>query len=418
MFRAYIRHLENLVLTGAKPDWLWQQRCANALNGEFDRKMRESVALTTRRRLGAFFTGSVLARHTLSTCAQKGSPRIFDPACGGGDLLIAATDHLPICNTVTETAKLWSSHLSGCDIRTDFVRTTKIRLLLQALKRGTRPNGDLSHLLEECFPKIVVADGLKQREYFENANWVVMNPPFCIRPAAEDCLWASGGITAAAQFLETAIQISKPETQVTAILPEVIRSGSRYRTLWGHVQACIHVRKCRSLGLFATADVHVFLLDSLVRTKRTCKPRRVRPKSSVLASQFDVHVGPVVPFRHPKTGDVHPYIHAKGLPKWNTVKAIQEHRNFSGTTYTGPFLVIRRTSRPEDPHRAIATVICTRGQVAVENHLIICSPKDRRVETCMRLMAFLQTRAASDWLNRRIRCRHLTVDAIKSIPFH
>ena len=54
--------------------------------------------------------------------------------------------------------------------------------------------------------------------------------------------------------------------------------------------------------------------------------------------------------------------------------------------------------------------------IAVENHMIIASPKSGKVEDCIALLNILKSRETNDFLNNRIRLRHLTVSAIKDIP--
>jgi hypothetical protein len=79
--------------------------------------------------------------------------------------------------------------------------------------------------------------------------------------------------------------------------------------------------------------------------------------------------------------------------------------------------VLRRTSRPGHPYRAAATVILGKAPVAVENYLIVREPHDKSADTCRALMAQLHTQCANDFLDQRIRCRHLTVGAVNPIPF-
>ena len=94
-----------------------------------------------------------------------------------------------------------------------------------------------------------------------------------------------------------------------------------------------------------------------------------------------------------------------------------ESRRFEGKTHKPPFVAIRRTSRPEHPYRAAATIIGGDGPVAVENHLIVCEPRDGRLTTCRTLLKQLKSDRVNQHLNTRIRCRHLTVGAVAAIPF-
>jgi hypothetical protein len=69
------------------------------------------------------------------------------------------------------------------------------------------------------------------------------------------------------------------------------------------------------------------------------------------------------------------------------------------------------------PYRAAATVIAGGKSVAVENHLIVCEPKKKTQAMCKELMRQLKTTAVNEFLDERIRCRHLTVGAVAAIPF-
>ena len=134
-----------------------------------------------------------------------------------------------------------------------------------------------------------------------------------------------------------------------------------------------------------------------------------------LGDRFEVRVGTVVPHRD-EIGDSYPYIHARSVPAWATVREFDESRLHSGRLFKPPFVVIRRTSRPEHRYRAAATIIAGEVPVAVENHLIVCIPLDQRVGSCRQLIKQLKLPNTNEYLNERIRCRHLTVRAIKQIP--
>ena len=139
----------------------------------------------------------------------------------------------------------------------------------------------------------------------------------------------------------------------------------------------------------------------------------------VIGDLFTVAVGPVVPHRNPKKGKWYPYIHPRLLPSWTTINvdnAIKKRR-FNGTVFKPPFVVIRRTSRPSDSNRAIASIIKGKSYVAVENHLIVCKPKSGCLDDCHKLLKLLKLDFTNEWLNKRIRCRHLTVTAIREIPW-
>ncbi len=54
--------------------------------------------------------------------------------------------------------------------------------------------------------------------------------------------------------------------------------------------------------------------------------------------------------------------------------------------------------------------------VAVENHMIIIKPKSNSIGECKKLMKILRSKSTNEFLNSRIRLRHLTVQVIKDIP--
>lgn len=55
--------------------------------------------------------------------------------------------------------------------------------------------------------------------------------------------------------------------------------------------------------------------------------------------------------------------------------------------------------------------------VAVENHLVVLRPLDGSQAACEQLLGVLDSEATSQWLDRRIRCRHLTVGALQTVPW-
>lgn len=136
-----------------------------------------------------------------------------------------------------------------------------------------------------------------------------------------------------------------------------------------------------------------------------------------VGDRFDVSVGPLVDYRSPLEGPLVPYLVAKDFPAWGTIAAVERTRQFSGRLHQGPFVVIPRTSRPGDPYRARAAVVAATRGLAVENHLIVLKPRRGGMAECRRLVRRLRSRDVDDWLDRVIRCRHLTVGAVASIPW-
>jgi hypothetical protein len=132
---------------------------------------------------------------------------------------------------------------------------------------------------------------------------------------------------------------------------------------------------------------------------------------------FNVHVGPVVPFRLTNKGSWRPYAHSDVLPPWKTVNEFAENIRFTGKTYKPPFVLVRRTSKSNYTQRCIGTIVTGSEELAIENHLLILQPKDGKLQTCRRLLDLLQLQETSDWMNKRIRCRHLTVGSIGDLPW-
>jgi len=424
-FLPYVLHLEELVRMGPHGVAGWRHRTSLALDGEPGRELAKAVDLETRRKTGAFFTGKDLARTALGTRRQtRGRTFYFDPACGAGDLLLAAARHLPIRGSLQSTLELWSTALAGCDAYAEFVRATKARLVLLALLRHASIDHNDGLDLKSLFPLINVRDGLKPSHFYSNAQWIILNPPYGYMGAPKACTWASGNVTAAGVFFEVCLQNSATGTRVTAILPEVLRSGTRYEKWRQLVVEQSNIKRLQPYGLFdRRADVDVFILD-VVKQSVAKQARKIswttlnHQRGKSVGDMFTVHIGPVVPHRHRKVGTFAPYIHARAVTPWGSVKRITEHRRFKGTLFATPFIAIRRTSRPNDRHRATGTLIAGKRPVAVENHLIVCSPRNRTIKSCRRLLKQLKSKEIDAWLNDRIRCRHLTVASIREIPIN
>lgn len=403
----------------------WRQRTHAALNGEATSELRKVITLQTRRRYGAFFTGLNLAKKFISHCPQfPANAVIHDPSVGGGDLLLAAAFRLPLDKTLAKTLRKWGQQLTGTDLHPEFVRAAKARLVLAARHRhGPKTKGVAS--TTKYFPGIRVADGLSQQKAFARATHLFLNPPFGVVEAPSDCKWAGGKITEAAFFVVAALERAKPGTELLAILPDVLRSGSFTAHWRRRIEDLAEVQLVKPHGIFdESADVDVFLLR-VVRRKQGKSVRKqynwaktLNRKVTTIADFFNVHVGRVVPHRDPERGKEHPYIHPRCIPTWEVVRTFSEERRHEGMVYRPPFIAIRRTSRPGHPYRAAATVIAGRKSVAVENHLIVCEPKDGTMKACRVLMRKLKTEAVNQFLDVRIRCRHLTVGAVAAIPFN
>ena len=405
----------------------WDSDVIAALDGQASRELRRTIPLETRRRFGAFFTGTELGSRLIAHGGEFNQESVFyDPTCGMGDLLLAAAKKLPLGETLLDTLEQWGRRLTGTDLHREFVDGAKARLVLLARQRHASSLDRTAYMALPRyghFPHIRVSDASNLHVPFERATHLLLNPPFGAIEVAPGCGWASGRVTAAASFVIMALERAKPDTEVLAVLPDVLRSGAFSRNWRSRVGELAKVRLVEPYGLFdETVDVDVFLLravrdDSKGRDPAAPWVTSPTDAGSTVADYFDVHVGRVVPHRDRKAGPRHPYIHPRCVPMWVVMRDFPETRKHEGPFYERPFVAIRRTSRPGHRYRAVATIIAGKGHVAVENHLIVCKPKDGKFSTCRELMARLKTETVNDFLNARIRCRHLTVGVVESIPF-
>lgn len=424
-FAEYVSRLQAMVADTATSHALASpETIAAALDGQPGRELRRLVPLTLRRADGAFFTGSTLAKRVVSKFLRSASfdATVCDPACGAGDLLIAAAARLPVLSDLGETLELWSRSLHGFDIHEEFVQAARLRLVLAAVARGARTRNATPEQLEALLSNIRVADGT--RADFSDVNVVLMNPPYRSRPAPGNCDWASGSVSDAAVFTHDLLQQTRLSTKVVAILPDVLRTGSRYAKWRRQVEQRLVVDGINVIGIFDNwADVDVFVLHGRKRkaisdgapSAEWWTPAAARGR---LSDHYDVHVGAVVPHRDPELGPWRKYLHARtisNIEKFDITTA--PSRRFERKTFRPPFVVVRRTSRPDDQIRAVGTIVVGDADVAVENHLLVLSPRRGTIGECETLLDMLQRDSTTQWLNERIRCRHLTVGAVADIPW-
>lgn len=396
-----------------------------ALDGQPSAELRRQVPIDVLRETGAFFTGSALAKLAIRAAGLRltADVKILDPACGAGDLLVAFVGHLPCSSDLKSTLRDWGQQVLALDVQPDFVRATKLRLALAAIRRQSPASRKKLPSLDDLFPGIGLGSSLVEENVYKQATHILINPPFTPVDAPEACAWGSGKVNSAAVFMDACISRSDPDTQIVAILPDVLRSGSRYAK-WRHLfEDRVALRKIQIIGQFDRhTDVDVFLVVGQIRKKNKSVHRFdwVPPEQSGgvrVSDKFEVSVGAVVSYRDPHEGAWFPFIQARDLPSWEVVSVFCHHRRFNGQTFRPPFVVVRRTSRPSDKHRAVGTVIRGRRRIAVENHLIVLRPKDRTVASCNRLLAVLKDKEANEFLDLRIRCRHLTVSALSDLPW-
>lgn len=426
-FGPYVAQLQELLVkaAGAPPNTVYRAAIAAALDGQPSAELRRRVSLSQLRSTGAFFTGSTIARRAVAI----GFPHdcsdaiVADPACGAGDLLVAIAERLPRPPDLQATLLDWSSRIVGRDIEADFVRATKLRLVMKAMRLlGPKTPLQLPDL-DSLFPKIIAGCSLTDEEVFRISSHIIINPPFTSVVAPDDCTWASGKVNAAAVFMDACVKRCCPGTRVIAVLPDVLRSGSHYEKWRRLFEHRFRLTKVEIIGQFdRQTDIDVFIAVGLVRrsTNKNCASNWIpsgQTKGRRIQDIFDISVGPVVQYRDPHRGPWHPFIQARKLPCWQAVSSTTFHRRFQGRTLDPPFVVIRRTSRPGDKHRAVPTLITGDRTVAVENHLIVLQPKDKALTTCSRLLSLLAQPYITECLDRRIRCWHLTVTSIAELPW-
>jgi hypothetical protein len=424
-FGTYVKTLEQLCLRAAtrSPVESVAGEIRAALDGEAARQLRRVIPRETLRATGSFFTGSQLATKVAERLAPTltQESRILDPACGAGDLLLACAKQLPIRRGFRETIIWWGKRLWGRDLQAEFVAAARARLALAAVSRGLTPPARTKGVFGGAFSGIDVGCGRRDRAAIKGATHIVINPPFNLILAPRNCDWSSGLVSAAAVFLEACVRHARSGTRIVAILPDVLRSGERYRSWRRRITAKAQIASIELLGQFDRwADIDVFIAEFVV-TSRACDgagqwEHPVQTIGETVGDHFGVRVGAVVPFRLTGRGPWRPYLHARTVPAWGVMEQIDGRLRFEGSTHSPPFVVLRRTSRLGDRHRAIGTVITGTKPVAVENHLLVLTPKDGRMETCRELLAALQRPETDTWLNQRIRCRHLTVGAVRDLP--
>jgi hypothetical protein len=430
-FEPYVLELEQLIaqFQAQRDDDSVRSRVQEALDGQPFQRLRELVELPTLRAAGAFFTSAELGRQLIEPLLAEleAGRQIVDPACGAGDLLLACAYQMTSAENAQDTLEGWNKQLHGYDIHSEFVRTARARLVLQALTRSPSQNGGLTDS-ESAFPNLSVRDGLLPVISIDSPYNVVMNPPFTKVEAPIDCNWASGKVSQSAIFLEKYVRTSPVGTKIHAILPEVLRSGTLYKKWRREITRLCSVNSVEVVGIFdKLTDIDVFIARLTIEEQEGAidngawwqfGAERPDAPDAKISDFFTTRVGAVVPHRNdPQTGELHAYIDVHQAPAWGQIVAGVETRRFRGTSFSPPFVVVRRTSRPEDRFRAVGTIVTGDSSVAVENHLLVLSPKSRSIEDCHRVIDNLKREQTNEWLNNRIRCRHLTVAALNDLPW-
>lgn len=389
-------------------------------------KLRQNVSVQTRRAYNTFFTSSLLRTRLVTpyrTIIARGAT-VLDPTCGVGDLLIAATDFLP---------RKWSGSRISQHIATHFYGRETVPMLTAVAQDRLRLAIKLRDPLESSqsqlsLPLIRTGDGLANDVPYNDARLVLLNPPYGRQVAPASIKWAEGLLSQAAPFTLDVLTRCKAGTYIAAILPDVLRSGSRYAKWRELVSQLAYIEKIESVGLFDIwTDVDVFILTMRARNKdsqfaKTFTTPWYESKSpgdqTTLAELANVSVGDVVPHRHAEAGPEVPYLSIHSVPIGATVTHAPT-RAFQGRLHQTPFIVVRRTSAPtrEGASRLAPSLISEKlGMVAVENHLIIIKPHASGIAECSKLMQQLRHPSVTTWLNARLRTRHITKPALLEIP--
>ncbi|WP_081610027.1 N-6 DNA methylase [Mariprofundus ferrooxydans] len=414
-YKKYLATLKSLINSEASES---REAIDHALNGQAYGSLRNLIDLQTLRTSGAFFTGHEVANRLVDRARLeiRSGASFIDPACGAGNLLLAGARHLPLYRTLSETLREWSKVIYGFDLHPEFVEATKLRLVLLAKQLGNF--SERSVPIDSLFPNIVCGDALSPDSHYpEDVSIVLLNPPYSSMAAPSKCTWGTGKISSAAVFLEHVISHAPIDGRIYSILPEVLRCGSRYNAFRRIITSNSESVYEESLGVFDKwTDIDVYATEIV---KRAIVPELIQQMEAVesVGDRFEIHVGTVVDYRSPKEGHLYPYLETKQATPWSKNFICSDTRRFNGTVFQPPFVVIRRTSRPGDKFRAIGTIVRGNAPVAVENHLIVAKPMRNTVKQCLELLKVLRLPSTSEYLDIVMRCRHLTVTSVKSIPW-
>lgn len=424
-YQTFNLEIQSALRSVNTPDSLPEQQLKHLLNGAASAALNQLVSKSVRTSFGIFFSGQRLAKLVASRLADqiRGGATVADPTCGAGDLLLSCMALAPTKATAEETVASWEQRIIGVDIHPEFVATTRSRLELLAATRSTQATLESR---TNRFPLIVTGDFLEMSALTSNADCVVMNPPFGDVTAPEDCVWSSGKVQQSALFVDAVVKAAKAGQEIVAILPDVLRSGTRYARWRTNVSRFCDVIGHEIYGRFdPKTDVDVFILHL---KKRIHKTERIAPSgetwnfikcttdSPILSDLFTVSVGSVVPHRHKgDKGQWREYLCVDSAPI-DEEASVTRKRRFEGRLHAAPFVVLRRTSSPGDARRAIPCLITGRNSIAVENHLIVLQPNDGLLSSCRALMKTLQSAHVNEWLDQAIRCRHLTTSVLKELP--
>jgi len=395
------------------------------LDGEASEALRNLVPSSVRKKHGLFFTPLKISRliaHSISE-ENESNIRIYDPCMGSGDLLLSCAKRIIKKGySFDSNLEIIINKIRGIDLYEPFVDFAKLRFILLAAKLSEdyKSLEDYKKLIKKL-KNFKTGNSLTIPLKFSKNDFIIVNPPYFQTNSSGNYSWTKGKTQFAAIYIDELIKRAERGTQLIAILPDVLRSGTNYEKWRSHILRNCDLLKVKILGRFDEfTDVDVFLLHleknknlkkNLVNFKR---PKDI--KTPKLDDLFDVKVGTVVPFRNKDSHKKQSFLTCKEANWWSETVKFSKTR-FDGNLFLPPFVAVRRTSSPSEKHRAYATFVKGNKKIAVENHLIIITPKDGNADLCAKLLVKLKDKKTNKWLNEMIRCRHLTLEAIKSIPW-
>lgn len=387
------------------------------LGGTTTETINAMLGRELRRADGIFFSGPAWAQRLREALPHGPFRRFVDPSCGIGDLLIEMARYLPLGGGLSQTLESWSKQFYGMDLHMPLAQLARYRL--QALARGRHGIRGPVSVSPHLFGRFSAQDALEGAWELCAGDCVLMNPPFQAVVSPSWSKYCGGRVSAAALFLERALTDAQDGVTIVALVPEAIRSGSRFSKLRDYMHSRGIVHQFTACGRFSSeADIDVAILSITVGAV-TGVARATGEASSnnalTLSDLAVVRVGTVVPHRDPKTVTSRPFLDVDGAPVWQKIEVLRRAR-FVGSGFKPPFVVVRRTSSPSDRERARATVVKGKEAVMVENHLLVLLPAKKTVKACEAIMKILSDPRTTDWLNEMLRCRHLTVRVMRQLP--
>jgi len=428
-FSAYVDELKEYTI-----ERLGQRRIATlvpshpqfdsrATTRELNKRLRSLIPIEDLRDSGSFFTGDEMALQAANLLLGEVTiaSHIVDPACGAGNLLIACSKRLPINrHSLRSTLIEWGQILSGRDLYPKFIDATKMRLAIEALNRGAESDIEDVEEIYALFGNISTGNAMQDSQLLFHASHVIVNPPYTMTDASADESWTSGKTNAAALFIKYIADNTVVGTRISAILPDVLRSGSRYAKWREVLSSKLSVGIEIAEKFDAETDVDVFMMHGTRTENRHNNLWQVADtEHSHVGSYFNIKVGPVVDCRDPHEGEYSVFLCPKDIVVGERIDTdqIERTRRFKGRLCEPPFVAIKRTSSPRESVRSSGCIIQGDDLVAVENHVIVAFPNDGLLSTCESLLHVLSSQSTKEFLDKRIRCRHLTVSSVADIPW-